>query len=217
MHIIVIIFFSSIAYLLGSFPTSVWFGKYYFKIDILKHGSGNPGATNTFRVLGRRAGTIVLLGDILKGAIATTLAVFLLRLDFIYPDELLRFRLLFGVFAVVGHIFSVFLNFKGGKGVATLLGVTLAIAPEGAAISIAIFVTVLMISKYVSVGSIVAALAFPLTLILLPALRPDDPILIVYGFLLTIVIIWTHRMNIRRLIKGEENKTNLMSMGNKGE
>ena len=182
MHLVFIILFSSIAYLLGSFPTSVWFGKYYFKIDLRKHGSGNPGATNTFRVLGRRAGTIVLLGDLLKGAIATTLAVVLLRLDFIYPDELVRFRLLFGVFAVIGHVFSVFLNFKGGKEVATLSGVTLAIAPEGAAISIAVFMTVL----------------------------------IIYGFLLTVVIVWTHRKNIRHLIKGEENQIYLIPRDNKG-
>lgn len=215
MHLITVILFSLVAYILGSVPTSVWLGKYYFKIDLRKHGSGNPGATNTFRVLGKRAGTIVLLGDILKGAIATTLAVVLLRFDFIHTGELMRFKLLFGVLAVVGHVFSVFLNFRGGKGVAALLGMTLAVAPEGAVISIAVFLAVLIVSKYVSLGSMIGALAFPITLIILPALRPDDPILIVYGILLTVVILWTHRTNIKRMFKGEENKTYLISRSNK--
>jgi len=210
MSLLIIISFGFLAYLVGSIPTSVWFGKHYFKIDLREHGSGNPGATNTFRVLGKRAGTIVLLGDVLKGALATTLAVLLLRLDLIYTEDLIRFRLLFGVLAVIGHIFPVFLNFRGGKGVATLLGMTLAVAPEGAIISIAVFLAVVFISKYISLGSMIGTLAFPLTLITLPALRPDDPILIVYGFVLTAIIIWTHRKNINRLFKGEENKTYLI-------
>ena len=172
--------------------------------------AATPGATNTFRVLGKRAGTIVLLADILKGVLATTLAVILLRLDLIYAEELMRFRLLFGLLAVIGHIFPVFIQFKGGKGVATLLGMTLAVAPEGALISIAVFLAVVYLSKYVSLGSMIGALAFPLTLITLPALKPDDPILITYGFILTAMIIWTHRKNILRLIKGEENKTYLI-------
>lgn len=210
MNQLLIVFFGVLAYLVGSIPTSVWFGKHYFKLDLREHGSGNPGATNTFRVLGKRAGTIVLLGDVLKGAIATTLAVLMLRLDIIYPEELIRFRLLFGILAVLGHIFSVFLKFKGGKGVATLLGMTMAVAPEGALISIAVFLAVVFLSKYVSLGSMIGALAFPLTLISLPALKPDDPILITYGFVLTAMIVWTHRKNITRLIKGEENKTYLI-------
>lgn len=211
MNLLFIILFGVLAYLIGSIPTSVWLGKHYFKLDLRKHGSGNPGATNTFRVLGKRAGTIVLLGDILKGALATTLAVLMLRLDLIYADDLIRFRLLFGLLAVFGHIFSVFLQFKGGKGVATLLGMTLAVAPEGALISIAVFFAVVFLSKYVSLGSMMGALAFPLTLITLPALKPEDPILVTYGFVLTIMIIWTHRKNILRLFKGEENKTYLIS------
>ncbi len=210
MNLFFIISFGVLAYLIGSIPTSVWLGRHYFKLDLRKHGSGNPGATNTFRVLGKRAGTIVLLGDILKGMLATSLAVSMLRLDLIYPDELIRFRLLFGLLAVFGHIFSVFLQFKGGKGVATLLGMTLAVAPEGALISIAVFLAVVFLSKYVSLGSMLGALAFPLTLITLPALKPDDPILVTYGFVLTLMIIWTHRKNILRLFKGEENKTYLI-------
>ena len=210
MNLSVIVFFGILAYLTGAIPTSIWLGKHYFKLDLREHGSGNPGATNTFRVLGKRAGTIVLLGDILKGALATTLAVLLLRLDLIYAEELIRFRLLFGLLAVFGHIFSVCIQFKGGKGVATLLGMTLAVAPEGALISIAVFLAVVFLSKYVSLGSMLGALAFPLTLITLPALKPDDPILVTYGFVLTIMIIWTHRKNILRLLKGEENKTYLI-------
>ena len=210
MNLLTIISFGILAYIIGSIPTSVWFGKHYFKIDLRDHGSGNPGATNTFRVLGKRAGTIVLLGDILKGALATTLAVALFRMEIIPAEDLIRFRLLFGLLAVLGHVFSLFLNFKGGKGVATLLGVTLAVAPESALISIAVFLAVVFLSKYVSLGSMIGTLAFPLTLITLPPLRPDDPILITYGFALTIVIIWTHRKNIIRLLKGQENKTYLL-------
>ncbi len=217
MSLVLIIFFGVLAYLIGSIPTSVWFGKHYFKLDLREHGSGNPGATNTFRVLGKRAGTIVLLGDVLKGTLATALAVVLLRLEFIPLEDLIRFKLLFGVLAVVGHIFSAFLNFKGGKGVATLLGMTIAIEPEGAIISIAVFLAVLFISKYVSLGSMLGALAFPLTLITLPALRPDDPILITYGFVLTAIVIWTHRKNIQRLIQGTENKTYLIPKSNREE
>ncbi|MEQ9424449.1 MAG: glycerol-3-phosphate 1-O-acyltransferase PlsY [Cyclobacteriaceae bacterium] len=210
MHLVFIVFSGLLAYIIGSFPTSVWLGKHYFKLDLREHGSGNPGATNTFRVLGKRAGTIVLLGDVFKGALATTLAVLLLKLDFIYADELIRFKLLFGALAVLGHIFSIFLNFKGGKGVATLLGMTMAVAPEGAIISIIVFIAVVLVSKYVSLGSMLGALAFPLTLIALPALKPDDPVLIVYGCLITALVIWTHRKNIMRLVNGDENKTYLL-------
>jgi glycerol-3-phosphate acyltransferase PlsY len=104
-----------LAFLLGSVPTAVWLGKALYGVDVREHGSGNPGATNTFRVLGKRAGIIVMLVDIVKGLVATSLAIPLMRMGFITEANLIIFKIIFGITAVSGHIFSVFLNFKGGK------------------------------------------------------------------------------------------------------
>lgn len=198
------------AYLLGSIPTAVWWGKAFYDLDVREHGSGNPGATNTFRVLGKRAGMIVMLGDIVKGMIATSLAVPLMNLGFIPEANLITFKLIFGVIAVTGHIFSIFLNFKGGKGVATLLGMMIAVNYEVALICIAIFILTLLLSKYVSLASIISALAFPSILTFIPRFKTSEPLLIIFGFFLFIVIVWTHQKNIRRIADGEENKTYLI-------
>lgn len=210
MQLIFIVLGAFLAYLLGSIPTAVWFGKAFHNIDVREHGSGNPGATNTFRVLGKRAGIIVMLSDIVKGMIATSLAVPLMNLGFIPEANLVTFKLIFGVVAVTGHIFSVFLNFKGGKGVATLLGMMIAIHYEVAIICIAIFVVTLLVSKYVSLASIISALAFPSILTFIPRFKTSEPLLIIFGFFLFIVIVWTHQKNIRRILDGEENKTHLI-------
>ncbi|GAA0892187.1 glycerol-3-phosphate 1-O-acyltransferase PlsY [Fulvivirga kasyanovii] len=199
-----------LAYLLGSIPTAVWFGKAVHGIDVREHGSGNPGATNTFRVLGKRAGTIVMLGDIIKGMAATSLARILLNLDFIEEQNLVTFKLILGVVAVLGHVFSVFINFKGGKGVATLLGMMIAIHYEVALLCIVIFLITLLISKYVSLSSIIGALSFPALLLLVPRFKTNEPLLVIFGFFLFIVIVWTHNKNIRRIVEGEENKTYLI-------
>ncbi len=201
------------AYLIGSACTAVWIGKAYYGIDIRQHGSGNSGATNTFRVLGKKPGTIVMLIDIFKGWVATSLAGFLIIFNVIEPANLVVYQLIFGALGVLGHIFPVYERFKGGKGVATLLGMMLAIEPVVALMCIAIFVVVLFTSKYVSLGSIIAALAFPL-LLLLPQFYPENPILIIFGFLLFAVVALTHRKNIHRLISGEESKANI-SLGRK--
>ena len=198
------------AYLLGSIPTAVWWGKAFYDLDVREHGSGNPGATNTFRVLGKRAGMIVMLGDIVKGMIATSLAVPLMNLGFIPEANLVTFKLIFGVIAVTGHIFSIFLNFRGGKGVATLLGMMIAVNYEVALICIAIFILTLLLSKYVSLASIISALAFPSILTFIPRFKTSEPLLIIFGFFLFIVIVWTHQKNIRRIADGEENKTYLI-------
>mgnify|MGYP001795349795 CR=1 FL=1 len=116
-----------LAYLLGSIPSAVWYGQRMYGIDVRQYGSGNAGATNTFRVLGKRAGIIVLLLDMLKGAAATSLARVLLQQDIIPADRLVEFQLLLGIVAVAGHIFPVFTKFDGGKGVATLSGMVLII------------------------------------------------------------------------------------------
>ena len=208
MNVLLIIAGFVMAYLLGSLPTSVWLGQAYFGIDVRNFGSGNAGATNTFRVLGRKAGTIVMLVDILKGWTATSLALLLYLMNVIPFDDLLMYKLLFGILSVIGHIFPVYVGFKGGKGVATLLGMVLAIHTEAALLCMLIFFVVLLTSKYVSLGSMIAALAFPI-LLLLPRFSPDDPMMIVFGFVMFAIVVITHQKNIVRLINGEESRTNI--------
>ncbi|MBD0258102.1 MAG: glycerol-3-phosphate 1-O-acyltransferase PlsY [Cytophagales bacterium] len=208
MDVLLIIAGFVMAYLLGSLPTSVWLGQAYFGIDVRDFGSGNAGATNTFRVLGRKAGIIVMLVDILKGWTATSLALLLYLMNVIPFDDLLMYKLLFGILSVIGHIFPVYVGFKGGKGVATLLGMVLAIHTEAALLCIVIFFVVLLTSKYVSLGSMIAALAFPI-LLLLPRFSPDDPMMIVFGFVMFAIVVITHQKNIVRLLNGEESRTNI--------
>ncbi|MFD3002132.1 glycerol-3-phosphate 1-O-acyltransferase PlsY [Pontibacter toksunensis] len=208
MDILLIAVLFVAAYLIGSISTAVWIGKAYYGIDIRKHGSGNSGATNTFRVLGKKPGTVVMLIDIFKGWTATSLAGFLIIFDVVAPENLVIYQLIMGALGVLGHIFPIYERFKGGKGVATLLGMMLAIEPVVALMCIAIFVIVLFTSRYVSLGSIIAALAFPL-LLLLPRFHPENPILIIFGFILFAVVALTHRKNINRLIAGEESKANI--------
>lgn len=208
MNVTLTLVFVIIAYLLGSLPTAVWLGEAYFGVDIRQHGSGNAGATNTFRVLGKKAGTIVMLVDILKGWTATSLANILYLSDFIHEEQLFYYQLMLGVVAVVGHVFPVYVKFKGGKGVATLLGMVLAIQTEVALVCALVFLIVLVISKYVSLGSMLASLAFPL-LLMLPIFKPNDPALIIFGFAIFAVVVLTHQKNIRRLLKGEESKANI--------
>ena len=120
------------AYLMGSVPTAVWLGKYFYGKDVRNFGSGNAGATNTFRVLGKKAGIFVLFFDVLKGFLATYLAVVLLEQDHIVKDDLIYYEIAYGILAVIGHIFPIYANFKGGKGVATIRGLVRALHPHGA-------------------------------------------------------------------------------------
>ena len=196
------------AYLLGSIPTSVWYGIGYFGVDVRKMGSGNAGATNTFRVLGKRAGTVVMLIDVLKGWTATSLAPLLFYSGAITVNHVLPYKILFGIIAIVGHIFPVFVKFKGGKGVATLLGMVLAIHPELALVCITIFILTLILSQYVSLSSILATLAFPV-LSLLGLFGPPDPLLVGFGFAMFLLVVVTHQKNIVRLLNGNENRTKL--------
>lgn len=196
------------AYLLGAIPSSVWYGVGYFGIDVRQHGSGNAGATNTFRVLGKRAGTVVMLIDVLKGWTATCLASLLYYSDLITLDYLLTFKIVFGVLAVVGHIFPVFVRFKGGKGVATLLGMVLALHPQLALVCITIFILTLLTSQYVSLSSILATLAFPV-LSLLGLFGQPDTLLVVFGFTMFVLVVITHYKNILRLLNGEESRVKL--------
>lgn len=208
MHIIWIILSIIVAYLLGSIPSAVWYGLHFHGIDVRKHGSGNAGATNTFRVLGKRAGSIVMLVDILKGLTATMLAFFLIKTHAIDHGQLIEYKLLLGVVAVIGHVFPLYTNFKGGKGVATLLGMVVSIQPWVALSCIVVFLLTLTFSKYVSLSSLLATLAFPL-LLMVPPFKTDEPILIFFGFLMFVVLAITHKKNIVRLLNGDENRTYL--------
>ena len=148
-----------LAYLIGSIPTSIWVSKAIFGIDIRHYGSGNPGATNTFRVLGSKWGAFVMTADISKGLIATSLY---LLIPFYLDNELARtnFMIVLGMAAVIGHIFPIWADFKGGKGVATILGMTLAIQPIVALICMLVFLVTLFTTRFVSLSSMLAGVVF---------------------------------------------------------
>lgn len=190
------------AYLFGSFPSAVWIGRMLYGIDVRDHGSGNAGATNVFRVMGKKAGIPVLLLDILKGWIAVKISFFVA--DMLGKEDFISLQLSLGAAAIIGHIFPVFAGFKGGKGVATLLGVTLAIHPLSALVGILVFILVLMVSHYVSLSSILAGLSFPISiLILFPA---SSPTLVLFSLFTPAILLVTHQKNIERLLKGQENR-----------
>ena len=193
------------AYLIGSIPTALWVGRAFFGLDIREHGSGNSGATNTFRVLGKKPGSFVMAVDVLKGWAATSLASLMLSQGAILPEQLLYYQLACGVLAVVGHIYPIWAGFRGGKGVATVLGMMLAIAPATVGVCILVFITVLLVSRYVSLSSMTAGVTFAL-LQLLPAFRPDNSLLLWFGFVLAGLLIYTHRANIGRLRAGTESR-----------
>ncbi|RZK59063.1 MAG: glycerol-3-phosphate 1-O-acyltransferase [Pedobacter sp.] len=157
-----------VAYLLGSVPSAVWFGQAFYGVDVREYGSGNAGATNTFRVLGKKAGIVVMFLDIFKGYTATKLAFFI-GLSVTGPQnstQFVNYELALGVIAVMGHLFPVFAGFRGGKGVATLFGMILAVNPTAAGLCVLVFVTVLLATKYVSLSSICAGFTFPIATVL---------------------------------------------------
>ena len=198
------------AYLLGSIPTALWVGRWFFGLaDIREHGSGNAGATNTFRVLGKRPGSAVLLIDALKGFVAAYfLPNWLLGLGVIAPEQLFYYRLACGVLAIIGHVYPVFAQFRGGKGVATILGMMLAIAPGTVGVALLVFLAVLGTTRYVSLSSMTAGVVFAL-LQLTPWFWPANPWQIWFGFALAAMLIYTHRANIGRLRAGNESRVPL--------
>ena len=210
MDITYIIAGAVLGYLIGSVPSAVWYGKALHETDVREHGSGNAGATNTFRILGKKAGTIVMLIDMFKGWLAAGIVYPFIHFGFITSEHIILYQLVFGIAAVTGHIFPVYARFKGGKGVATLFGMALSIHPPAAMVCALVFFIVFMISKYVSLGSMMASLAFPLIL-LLPFFTPrsDKTLLIVFGFVIFAIVVITHQKNIVRLINGEENKAKI--------
>jgi glycerol-3-phosphate acyltransferase PlsY len=198
-----------IGYLIGSIPTAVWVGKAFHGIDIREHGSKNAGATNTFRVLGKRSGWFVLIVDVSKGILAACLPHFFSYLLEGYKDEFLILQLCGSFSAVFGHVFPIFAQFRGGKGVATSLGIVIGINPYAALVCLAIFLIVFLSSRYVSLGAIISALCFPFVSYFM--IQEDARIMIVFTVVLGVMVILAHRKNIDRLWKGEENKMNLFA------
>lgn len=192
-----------VAYLLGSIPSSVWIGKIFYGIDVREHGSGNAGTTNTIRILGYKAGIPVFIIDALKG----WLAVFLTKIIFGYfPSiEMPEYMPIVSAVAVVlGHIFPVFAGFRGGKGVATLLGVGFGLIPIPALIALGIFIAVLLCFGYVSLASITAAVTLPVVTYFF--VMPDNILLLLLTIAVAVFVPITHRQNIKRLMNGTENK-----------
>jgi len=200
------------AYLIGSIPTSVWVGKVFFKLDVRDHGSGNAGATNTIRVLGWKAGLPVFIFDVFKGWLAVMLAVFFVSGQF-GSDQLVYLKIALAGAVVLGHVFPVFAGFRGGKGVATLLGVGIALYPLAVWIVLAVFIAVLLATGYVSLGSITGSIVFPFLEIFL--FKQENIWLIGLSILVAIFIPFIHRKNIKRLFKGEESKFRPSRHGNR--
>lgn len=195
-----------IAYLIGSFSSSVWVGRAFYSVDVRNEGSHNAGATNTIRVLGLKAGIIVLLLDALKGWGAVALAP-LFAAGIYSGDQLVHYQIVLGVMAVVGHVFPVFTGFRGGKGVATLVGVVIALYSGAFWVVLAWFILVFAISGYVSLGSVTSAVLFPFIVVFL--FHEKSAALIILSVLIAVFIPITHHKNIRRLIRGEEKKLRL--------
>ncbi len=203
MHIFYNIGILILAYLVGSVPTSVWIGKKFYNIDVREHGSKNAGSTNAVRILGWKAGLAVLAVDVFKG----WLAVNLIHLTNYYIPEtgnFIEFQLLLGIAAILGHIFPVYVGFRGGKGVATLFGLILAINPEPALICVGIFMVSLIITKYVSLSSMIAGFAFPFLNIVI--FKTTTTSLVIFSLIICLLLLFTHQKNIERLLRREESK-----------
>lgn len=192
-----------LAYLIGSIPTAVWVSQRFFNIDIREYGSGNAGATNVYRVLGSRWGTLVMLVDMLKGMAAVQLAWLLPE----YADSETLFQNLqtiLGMTAVLGHIFPIWADFKGGKGVATVFGMVLGISPITAVSCVGIFGIVLYLTRFVSLSSILASIAFPIFILVI--FNVENPLYRVFAIAVALMVVLTHQKNIGRLLRGEESK-----------
>ena len=199
-----IILFILLAYLTGAFPSAVWVGKTFYNTDVREYGSGNAGATNTFRVLGKGAGIPVFLMDVSKGWLSVNYVYFISNTDALSPELFFENQLAFGIAAVIGHLFPIYTGFRGGKGIATMLGLLIGLQPLAALSSFIVFVVVFLISKYVSLGSVIASFAFPIFVILVLGSTNDS--LNLFAIFVPILSLITHQKNIERLVRGEETK-----------
>jgi len=200
------------AYLIGSIPSAVWIGKRFYGVDVREHGSGNAGFSNMVRVLGWKAGLPVFLLDTIKGILAVTL----IRVTQFYipgTADFVGFQLLLGAAAVLGHIFPVYVGFRGGKGVATLVGIMLAIQPEPTLICIGIFVFVFLTTRYVSLSSMIAGISFPILIIFV--FQTTISSLVIFSIIISILLLLTHQKNIERLLNNEESRAKIVRRRNK--
>jgi acyl phosphate:glycerol-3-phosphate acyltransferase len=201
------VFLIILAYLIGSIPTAVWVSRYFFDIDIREYGSGNSGATNTYRVLGPKWGTVVMVVDMLKAIAAVKLA-FLLPYSFESDIYLVNMQLGLGLAAVLGHIFPIWADFRGGKGVASLFGMVLGIQPNVALCCVGIFILVLYLTRWVSLSSILASIAFPVFILVI--FNEPEKLYRVFAITVAMLVLLTHQKNIGRLLKGSENKVPIL-------
>ncbi len=207
-----------LSYLVGSIPTSIIMSKIVKGIDIRQHGSGNAGGSNVFRVLGWKYGISVILLDALKGAIAVLLVARLYYGNFPFPnatpfDDFTLVQIIAGVFAVLGHIWTIFAGFKGGKGIATGLGILVSIVTVDMLLGLVVFAIVVAISKYISLGSLAAAFSVPIIMIVRENVFDVDisgyHTILPLTIFLALLVMFTHKSNIKRLLQGNENKIKL--------
>ncbi|MCX6155053.1 MAG: glycerol-3-phosphate 1-O-acyltransferase PlsY [Candidatus Kapabacteria bacterium] len=211
-----------ISYIIGSIPTALIVSKRVFGFDIREKGSGNMGSTNAFRLLGWKWGLFIQVIDILKGVIPVVVVVNYFGLNIVFPNninwfnDLILVRIFAGFFAIIGHVFTVFAGFRGGKGVNTLAGMLIGIAPIDMSIAVVAFILVVIFSGYISLGSMIAGCAFPLSLLVRFNIfrdnMPEYPVLIYFALFISVFLIFTHRQNIARLLKGNENKFNKLQL-----
>ena len=196
-----------LAYLIGSIPTALIISKKYFGIDIRDYGSGNMGATNTFRVLGKRYGTIVMICDILKGMAAVSLFYFL---PFYLNNELARtnFMIGLGLASVIGHVFPIFAGFKGGKGVATLFGMLLVVQPIVAICCVVVFLLALFLTRYVSLSSVLGAIMLPISVLWI--WNEEEFSYRLFALIIAVMVVLTHQKNIGRILRGVETRVPIL-------
>jgi glycerol-3-phosphate acyltransferase PlsY len=215
-----------LSYLVGSIPTSIIVARIKKGIDIRQHGSGNAGGTNVIRVLGWKAGVFVILMDMAKGLFATIVVARLMYGAIPFEnttpfDDFTVVQIIAGCSAMLGHIWTLFAGFKGGKGIATAGGMLIGIAPVEVAVSLGVFAIVFVISQYVSLGSLSAAIAFPLTMFFRENVFLVDiqgyNTLIYFSIAIALLIVFTHRSNIRRLLRGTENRITTIRLFRKNE
>ena len=207
VEIICIVLGLVVSYLIGSISPSIWIGRIFYGVDVRTKGSCNAGSTNTIRVLGLKAGIIVFIIDVFKGWFALYLSDFFVR-AFLYGSALELFGIASAAAVVLGHVFPVYEQFRGGKGVATMLGVLIYLYHDIFLFLLIIFVVVFLIWRYISLGSITTAVCFPVvyTLYSVYITESFDMVLFLFASAVAVFIVITHRKNIGRLMRGEEKK-----------
>jgi len=191
-----------LAYLVGSIPSAVWVGRQFYGIDVREFGSGNAGATNTFRVLGKKPGIAVLIMDVLKGFLAVKLAYIIGDYSSDSP-EFIDFELALAVCGLMGHIFPVYVGFRGGKGIATMLGILIGVHPQAALICAIVFIITLLLSGYISLSSMMAGITFPIVIMVFYSTNSSINI---FSLAVAVIILITHQRNIERILSKEESK-----------